>query len=190
VSTRRCFTRKLHVRLGIRLPALLLGSDLPPHNVLPDVVLLAQVEEALDLGRALGAETLGKDVVGEARNLSLALLDQHDAQHRDVRPDDATPHGLALALAGAARAVARVAVREQQLDTVRQEDTLLHRETLLVISTGDAEDVARPFGPKGVCGYFLRNFFVVEDSATRAVVKNWRERSKTARTSASHRQCR
>jgi hypothetical protein len=88
-------------------------------------------------------------------------------------------HGLALALANAAGAVARVAVREQQLDAIWQEDTLLHREALLVVATGDAEDVARPFGSEGVGGDFLRDFFVVEDWAAGVGVRSVRRGLKT-----------
>jgi hypothetical protein len=89
------------------------------------------------------------------------------------------PHELALALAGAAGAVARVAVREQQLDAIRQEDTLLHREALLIVATGDAEDVARPFGYEGVGGDFLRDFFVVEDWAAGVGVRSVRRGLRT-----------
>ena len=45
-------------------------------------------------------------------------------------------------LASAADAVARVAVREEEEDEVGQEGALLHGEGLLVVSAGDAEDVA------------------------------------------------
>ena len=52
----------------------------------------------------------------------------------DIRSDDASADRLALALAGAAGAVARVALGEEEADTVRDEDTLLQRETLLLNS--------------------------------------------------------
>jgi hypothetical protein len=52
----------------------------------------------------------------------------------DVGTDDATADRLALALAGAAGAVARVALGEEEADTVRDEDSLLQRETLLLNS--------------------------------------------------------
>lgn len=51
----------LGVRLGIRV---LLRLDLTADNELPDVILLRQVEEFADFGRALGSKTLGENVLG------------------------------------------------------------------------------------------------------------------------------
>lgn len=58
-----------------------------------------------------------------------------------------------------------MAVREEEADTVGDKDTLLHGETLLVISAGDAEDIALPLVTKGVGGDLLRDLLVVEDTA-------------------------
>lgn len=154
-----------HVRLGVGLRTLLLlAHNLPSHNVFPDIVLLGQVEEPPDLSRTLGAEAFGEDDVGEPGDLVVALLDDDDGQDRDIGADNATTDRLAAALACAADAVARVAVRKQELDTVGQEDTLLHRETLLVISAGDAEHIALPFVAERVSGDFLSDFLVVDEA--------------------------
>ena len=118
-------------------------------DVLADIVLLAQVEELLDLGSPLGTETAGDGVVGEAGNLALALLDDGHRQNGKVAVDDAAADGLSLALTGAALAVARVALAEQESDTTVGEDTLLHGEALLVVASGDPEDVALPFVAEG-----------------------------------------
>lgn len=118
-------------------------------DVLADIVLLAQVEELLDLGSPLGTETAGDGVVGEAGNLALALLDDGHRQNGKVAVDDAAADGLSLALTGAALAVARVALAEQESDTTVGEDTLLHGEALLVVASGDPEDVALPLVAEG-----------------------------------------
>jgi len=59
-----------------------------------------------------------------------------------------------------------VAVCEEELDTVGEEDTLFHGETLLVVSTGDAEDIAFPFITNGIGGDFLGDFLVVEGTVS------------------------
>lgn len=157
---------KNHSRLGVRLGVLLLRAlDLPSHNVLPDIVLLRQVEELPDLGRPLGTETLGKDVLSQPGDLVLALLDDDEREDGDIGTDDAAADGFALALTGAAGTVARVAVAEEEADTVGEEDTLLHGETLLVVSTGDAEDVALPLVTESLGGDFLCDLLVVENTA-------------------------
>jgi len=148
--------KHLDIRLGIWLRSfLLLAGDLPSDNKLAHIVLLLEVEESADLGRTLGAETFGEDGVGEAGDLLLALLDDDEGEDGDVGADDAPADRLALALTCAARAVARVTVGEQESHTVREKDALLHRETLLIVSTCDAEDVTLEFVADRVAGYFL-----------------------------------
>lgn len=119
------------------------------------IVLLGEAEELADLRGALGAQALGVDDVGETGDLLLALLDDSQSEDGQVHADDAAADGLALALAGAAGAVARVAVGQEQADTGRVQDSLLHRETLLVVAAGDAEDVALPLVAEGVSGDLL-----------------------------------
>jgi len=159
--------RSLGVWLGIRL---LRALNLTPDDILANVVLLGQVEEFPDLGSPLGTETLGEDVLREAGEGGVTLLDDHEGEHGDIGTNDAAADGLALALAGAAGAVAGVAVGKEELDTIREEDTLLHGETLLVVSSGDAEDVALEFIPKGVSGDFLADPLFVEDTETALIV--------------------
>ena len=129
------------------------------------IVFLAETEEPADLGGTLGAEALGVDDVGEAGNLALALFDNSEGENSEVHANDAATDGLSLALTGAAGSVAGVAVGEQESDTGRVHDTLLHRETLLVVAASDAEDVALPLVAEGVAGDFLRDPLVVEDTA-------------------------
>lgn len=118
--------------LGVGLGTLLLGDDLTADDKLADVVRLVEVEEAADLGRALGAEALGEDLVRQAGDVLLPLLDDDEVEGADVGADDAAANRLALALTRAAGAVARVALREEEADTVRDKDSLLERESLLL----------------------------------------------------------
>ena len=57
-------------------------------------------------GTDLGAETLGERLGGEALDVLLALLDDDEGEDGDVVSDDAASDRLALALTGAAGAVA------------------------------------------------------------------------------------
>lgn len=149
--------------LGVGLLALSLGLNLAADDVLADIVILGEAEETANLGGALGAEALGVDDVGEAGNVVVALLDDGEGKDREVLADDAATDGLALALTGAAGAVARVAVGEEQAGTSREHDTLLHGETLLVVATGDAEDVALELVTDGVAGNLSAHALLHED---------------------------
>ena len=105
------------------------------------------------------------DDVGKAGDVGITLLHDGEGEDGKVLLDDAATDGLPLALTGAARAVAGVALSKEETDTRRVHDTLLHGETLLVISAGDAEDIALPLVTKGVGGDLLRDLLVVEDTA-------------------------
>lgn len=152
--------------LGVWLGTLLLGDDLTANDKLANVVLLGQVEELSNVVGTLGTETLGDGRlgVGETGDLLLTLLDNNEVKSLDIGADDAATNRLALALTGAARAVARVTLGEQKADTVGEKDTLLHGETLLVVTTADAEDVALPLLAERVDLDVLRHALLVEAS--------------------------
>jgi hypothetical protein len=149
--------------LGVRLRVLLLRAlDLSPDHVLPHIILLAQVEEPPDLRRPLGTQSLGKDGVGQSGDVVITLLDDDEGENGDIGANDASTDGFALALTSTARAVARVALGEEKTDTVGEKDTLLHGETLLVVSTGDAEDVALVLVTERVSSDFVRHLLLEE----------------------------
>ena len=155
-----------HSRLGVRLGVFLLRARyLPSDDIFSNVVLLAQVEEPSDLGRTFGAESLGEDVVGQPRDFTLTLLDNDDGKDSDVWADDAPADGLALALTVATSAVARVPIGEEKADTIGKQDTLFHGEPLLVVSAGDAKDVALPLVSQCVSLDFLCHFLVEKYAA-------------------------
>lgn len=104
------------------------------------------------------------DNVGEAGDIGITLLDDAHGKDSEVHADDATANGLPLALAGAAGAVAGMALTEQESDTGGVHDTLLHRETLLVVAAGDPEDVALELVADAVARDFLSHTALHEDA--------------------------
>lgn len=151
-------------RLECGLLALLLCRDFATDDVLADIVILAEIEELSDLAGTLRAKSARNGNVGEAGQLLLAILHNDDRQNCKIGADDAAADRLALALACAARAVARVSLGKQKADSVVEEDSLLHREALLVISAGNLEDVPLKLVAKGIDLDLLRNALVVEDA--------------------------
>ena len=125
--------------------------ELAADHELADVVLLAQTEQLADVTRTLRTQAAGlrRGLVGQTRNLLLALLHDHQVQNADVGTHDAATHGLALTLTlhviciirthVATSTVAGHTVGEEQTHTVVAENSLLHGETLLVVSSSDAE---------------------------------------------------
>jgi len=132
------------------------------NDVLAHVVLLGQVKQLLDLGGALGTQTAGLDGVGKPGDLSFAFLDNDKVAHRQVGADNASANGLTLAGTGAALTEARGSLSDQQANTVVAENTLLHGETLLVVTARDAEDVALEVVAQNGTLDFMRHTLVVQ----------------------------
>jgi len=110
-------------------------------DVLAHIVFLGEAEQLADLGGTLRSQTASGGLVGEAGDVSVTLLDDGELHDGEVMVGDGTANGLALAGARAALTEGLHALLEEQADAVGGEDTLHHGETLLVIATGDAEDV-------------------------------------------------
>ena len=121
--------------------ALLQGQG-PLDHVLAHVIVLSQVEQLTDLGGTLGSEPAGDGVVGQAGNLSIALLHDGHGDDGQVAVNDATADRLALPLSLPAGTVAGVVLAHEQPDPLVGQDTLLHWEALLVVATSDTHHIA------------------------------------------------
>jgi hypothetical protein len=126
-------------KVGLNLT--LLDLEWLADDILAHIVVLGQVEQLADLVGSLGAANAWHDAVGQAIDLLLALLHDHEGEHAQVGVDNAALDGLASALTAASLAIAAVALGEQEAHSVVGEDTLLHWEALLVVTTGDLDDV-------------------------------------------------
>jgi hypothetical protein len=134
------------------------------------IIFLGETEEAADLGGSLGAKSLRVDGIGESGKFSLALLDNRQRKDRKVHGDNAAANGFTLALASAAGTIARMADGEEESDSGRVHDTLLHWEALLVVAAGDLEDVAFEFIAHAVAADFGAHTLVHEDTELAFIV--------------------
>jgi hypothetical protein len=133
----------------------LLGlTSLSADHVLSDIIRLAQVEQLSDLVGSLRSQSSGLDLVGETGDVLSTFLDDDQVHHRQIGPDDATTDGLSLAGTLSSGSEALHVLVEQQSDTSVGQNTLHHSETLLVVSTTDADDIAGPLFSEGVSGDF------------------------------------
>jgi hypothetical protein len=114
------------------------------------IVFLGETKELADLGSALWTETLWVDDICDAWEFCLSLLDDAECENGKIHGDDATTDGFTLSLSGSARSVAGVSLGKEKADTGWVHDTLLHWETLLVVATGDSEDISLELVSDGV----------------------------------------
>ena len=84
---------------------------------IPNIVLLTQTEESSDLGSSLGTQSLRNDSISQAWDVTIALLDDREGEHRKVLTNNAASNRFALSLAGSSGSVAGVTVGEKELDS-------------------------------------------------------------------------
>jgi len=124
----------------------LLGlASLSADDELSDVLGLAQREELSDLVGSLGSQSSRLDLVGQTGDVLGSLLNDDQVHDRQVGSDDATTDGLSLAGTLSSGSEALHILVEQQSDTSVGQNTLHHGETLLVVTTTNADDVASEF---------------------------------------------
>ena len=150
--------------LRVGLSTLLLRLHRAADDVLAHVIVLCEVEELANVVSTLRTETLRDSAlrIRQTRNLLFTLLDHNAVQGLNIRANNAATDTLPAALTVAARTVARVTLTEEQTHTRGQEDTLLHGETLLVVATSNAKDVALPFVTKRVDLNILGHTLIVK----------------------------
>ena len=136
--------------LGSLVSLVAVVFELTTDDELGDIVLLGETEELADVGSSLGSETAGNSssLVGQTGDFLLALLDNHQVEDADISTNNAATDRLALAFTLTinyeifiyitASSVARHTVSEEEADTVVAENTLLHGETLLIVSSSNA----------------------------------------------------
>jgi len=138
------------------------------------IIVLTQTEELSNLGSTLGPKSLGVGNVGQSSNFTVTLLDNDEGKDSEIAGNNTSANGLALPLSSPAGAVARVSLREEELDTSRMHDSLFHREALLVVTTGDPENISSKFVPNTITGDLLSHTLIHEDTET-TVIFNFNE---------------
>jgi len=141
---------------------LLVGLQLSSDDKVSHIVLLVQVEKLSDLVGSLGSESSVDNGVGQAGDVVLALSHDNSGEHAQVVVDDATSNRLSLSLTRSAAGVAGGTVFEEKSNSMSAEDTLLHAETLLVLTTGDPEHVALVLVSEWVSGNLVGDSLLVE----------------------------
>jgi len=113
-------------------------------HVLADVIVFTEVKQLTDLGCTLGTTHTGHFSVSKAWQRIVTVLNNGQVQGGQVGADNATAARLATALTVAATIPLEAGGTpgHKEADTSGDEHTLLHGETLLVLTTVDLEDVA------------------------------------------------
>jgi len=117
--------------------------DFTVDDVFADVVELSVESEGVDDSHAsLSSESVGSVDIVASGNVLVSLLDNAESNDGKIGAGDASADGLTLALTRSAGSVSSSLLFEKDAGSTIDKDTLLHGETLLVVSSGDSENVA------------------------------------------------
>jgi hypothetical protein len=146
-------------------------SNIKPkiHSEIPTEAKKTQTKtykELANVRSSLGTLAEGlRLLVCQTINFSVTLLHNNQVEDREIRTNNATADGLALAFTAFTLAIARSALLQQQANTLVGDDTLLHRETLLIVTAGNTENVALVIRTEAVTADFARHLLLVEPTA-------------------------
>lgn len=117
--------------------------DFTVDDVFADVVELFVESEGADNSHAsLSSESVGSFGIVASDDVLISLFDNAEGDDGKIGTGDASADGLTLALTSSAGSVSSSLLSEENAGSTLDKDTLLHGETLLVISSSDSEDVA------------------------------------------------
>lgn len=138
--------------------------------MITNIIILGQTKESPDLSCPLGTQPVGEVLIGQAWEIIVTLLDNDEGQHSKIIANDTSPNRLPLPLTSTPWSVAGVALGQQKPDTSGVHNTLLHWETLLVVASGNFENISLELITNAVAWHFLPHALVLEDSETAVIV--------------------
>ena len=137
--------------------------DFTADNILADIILLfVKSEDLNDVVAALHAESVGALNVGDTLEVLVALLDNFKEESTDIWANDAASAGLAGTLSNTGWFVTSATFLVEDAGSTVDEDTLLHLETLLIVTSANSEDVALELFTHDFAIDFLTHSSVVE----------------------------
>jgi len=143
--------------------SLISAFDLTTDNVFAHIILLLVESEGLDnVVATLHAESVGAVDISDTFNFFVALLHDSQEESSDIGTDNAATAGLAGAFTSTHGFVAGTTFLVENAGSAVDQDTLLHLETLLVVTASNFEDVALELFTHDFAVNFLTHSPVVE----------------------------
>jgi len=147
--------------------SLISAFDLTTDNVFTHIILLLVESEGLDnVVATLHAESVGAFNISDTFNFFVALLHDSQEESSDIGTDNAATAGLAGTFTSTHGLVAGTTFLVKDAGSAVDQDTLLHLETLLVVTASNFEDVALELFTHDLTVNFLTHSPVVEGTAT------------------------
>jgi len=120
-----------------------------------DIVFLFEVEELSDFVSSFWSQSSVNNGVGQTGNVVFTLSDDAGGENSQIVVNDATSDGFSLSFTRSFAGVSRSAFLHEKSNSMSDEDTLFHGETLFVFTTGDSKDVTFEFIAQWIGGDFV-----------------------------------
>jgi len=144
------------------------GSSLDQDSLLR--LGLLNSEQLSNLGGSLGSQSSWLLIVGQSLDFLLSLSDEGEGQDSDVVINDASSNALPLSLTRSSDSIAGVALAHQNLGASLGDNSLLHGESLLVVSSSDSKNIALVLLSQSIDLDFLSDSLVEEDGTFLVVI--------------------
>jgi len=131
-------------------------------NERSDIVFLFEVEELSDFVSSFWSQSSVNNGVGQTGDVVITFSDDAGGDDGQIVVNDATSNGFSFSFSGSFAGVSRLAFFHEKSNSMSDEDTLFHGETLFVFTTGDSKDVAFEFIAQWISGNFVGDSLFVE----------------------------
>merc|ERR1712165_670591 len=128
-------------------------------NERSDIVFLFEVEELSDFVSSFWSQSSINNGVGQTGDFVFTFSDDAGGENGQIVVNDATSNGFSLSFTSSFAGVSRLTFFHEKSNSMSDEDTLFHGETLFVFTTGDSQDVAFEFIAQWIGRYFMGDSF-------------------------------
>jgi len=148
--------------LGSGFRVLFVSFQFSSDNERSDIVFLFEVEELSDFVSSFWSQSSVNNGVGQTGDVVFTFSDDAGGEDGQIVVNDATSNGFSFSFSGSFAGVSRLAFFHEKSNSMSDEDTLFHGETLFVFTTGDSKDVAFEFIAQWISGNFVGDSLFVE----------------------------
>ena len=116
-------------------------KDQNSNQRLSNLTYLFEVEELSDFVSSFWSQSSVNNGVGQTGDVVFTFSDDAGGENSQIVVNDATSDGFSLSFTSSFAGVSGLAFLHEKSNSMSDEDTLFHGETLFVFTTGDSKDV-------------------------------------------------
>jgi len=148
--------------LGSGFGVLFISFQFSSDDKRSDIVFLFEIEQFSDLVSSFWSQSSVNNGVGQTGDFVVTFSDDAGGDNGQIVVNDATSDGFSLSFTGSFAGVSRSALFHEKSNSMSDEDTLFHGETLFIFTSGDSKNVSFEFIAQWIGGYFVGDSLLVE----------------------------